>query len=76
MSLLTASVGFLDSPYPKVLPTLGIIASLQAVGMVDPTLRENRDLDRGAEFNVSNDTISATMLTSTSGIGPETELSK
>jgi hypothetical protein len=76
MSLLTASVGFLDSPYPKVLTTLGILASLQAVGVINSTLREDGDLYGSAEFNVSNDTISATVLTSTSGVGPETELSK
>jgi hypothetical protein len=76
VSLLTASVGFLDSPYPKVLATLGILASLQAVRMINSTLREDGNLHGGAEFNVSNYTISATVLTSASGIGPETELSK
>jgi hypothetical protein len=76
MSLLAASVGFLDSPHPKILATLGILAALQAIGMIDPTLGEDGDLYGDAEFNVSNDTISATVLTSASGIGPEAELSK
>jgi hypothetical protein len=76
MSLLPVSVGFLDSTHPKVLTTLGILTSLQTVRVVDSTLGEDRDLYGNAEFDIPNDTISATVLTGAPRIGSETELSK
>jgi hypothetical protein len=55
---------------------LGILTSLQTVRVVDSTLGEDRDLYGNAEFDIPNDTISATVLTGAPRIGSETELSK
>ena len=62
MSLLPAPVGGLDTAHPDVLSTQSFLASFQPIRVIDPAFGEDRHLYRKAKFNISDHSISATVL--------------
>lgn len=76
VSLVPVSVRLLNPTHPEILATLGILAPFQTVRVVDSTFGKDGNLHRDAEFNMSDDAVSAAVLSSSPRIRSKAELSK